>query len=48
LDGIAVIMRFIILIFLEDDGSHESAGGAAAGEQLELGKALLGEDVKPV
>jgi hypothetical protein len=48
LDGIAVIMSFIVLVFLKDNGAHESAGRAAAGEQLELGKSLLGEDVESV
>jgi hypothetical protein len=41
-------MCFIILVFLKDNGPHESAGGAATSEKLELGKALLGEDVETV
>jgi hypothetical protein len=48
LDGVAVIMCFIILIFLKDDCTHESAGCAAASEKLKLGKALLREDVETI
>jgi hypothetical protein len=48
LDGIAVIMCFIILIFLKNNGTHESAGRTAASKQLKLGKALLGENIETV
>lgn len=47
LNGTAV-MIFFILVFLEHDGPHEPAGRTAAGEQLELSKPLLGENVETI
>jgi hypothetical protein len=38
----AAVVSLVILVFLEDDCPHEATWGAAACEEFELGKPLLG------